>query len=346
MQHIGIDVHKNASQLCFVDENGEITEKRIKTERDRFQDALAKAPRSKVLIEASTESEWVARCIEQLGHEVIVADPNFAPMYATLNKKVKTDKRDALALCDACRLGAYRPAHRSTDQSRQTRATIATREALVRTRSRYVSLIRALYRRDGYRVPSGGVVYFEKQVDKVLAHRQLREQIKPLMTVLGQLNAQIEALDEQLAQQAREDQVAQRLCTVPGIGPVTSLYFISIIDQVERFSSAHELESYLGLVPREFSSGEHRFRGRITKTGDRRLRNLLVEAAWRIVCHPRPETEHLLRWNERIATGHGKNVAVVALARRLAGILYAIWRDGSCYQPPIDKKKAKEVLSV
>ena len=107
MQHIGIDVHKIASQLCFIDDSGEIVEKRIRTERKRFQEILEKAPRSKILIESSTESEWVARAIEELGHEVIVADPNFAPMYATLNKKVKTDKRDSLALCDACRLGAY-----------------------------------------------------------------------------------------------------------------------------------------------------------------------------------------------------------------------------------------------
>jgi hypothetical protein len=78
MQHIGIDVHKNASQLCFVDKNGEITEKRIKTERDRFQDALAKAPRSKVLIEASTESEWVARCIEQQVGIVLSISGRFA----------------------------------------------------------------------------------------------------------------------------------------------------------------------------------------------------------------------------------------------------------------------------
>jgi transposase len=155
-------------------------------------------------------------------------------------------------------------------------------------------------------VPSGGVFCFEKQVDKVLAHRQLREQIKPLMTLPGQLNAQIEALDEQLAQQALQDQVAQRLCTVPGVGPVATVYFISIIDQVERFSCAHELEFYLGLASREFNSGENRFRGRITKTGDRRLRNLLVEAAWCIVCRPRPETKHLLLWTGRIATRHEK----------------------------------------
>ena len=346
MQYIGIDVHKVSSQLCFCDENGEIIEKRINTDRKRFRDVLEKAPRSKVLIEASTESEWVASCIEELGHEVIVADPNYAPMYATLNRRIKTDRRDAQALCDACRLGAYRPAHRSSERSRKLRAVIGAREALVRTRSRYVSVIRALSRRDGYRVRSGANVSFEKRVREAEIDPRLQGQIEPLLVVMRKLNEQIKAIDEQLEQEATGDRVAQRLCSVPGIGPVTALHFISIIDQVERFDSAHRLAAYLGLVPRELSSGEKRFRGRITKAGDRRLRFLLVEAAWRIVCRPRPETEHLRQWTDGIAVRHGKNVAVVALARRLSGILYAIWRDGTCFQPPAQRQVVKEVLSA
>lgn len=339
MQHIGIDVHKIASQLCFIDENGEVVERRIHTERKRFQEILEKVPRSKILIEASTESEWVARCIEELGHEVIVADPNFAPMYATLNKKVKTDKRDALALCNACRLGAYRPAHRRSERSRQIRAKIAIREALVSTRSRYISLIRALSRRDGYRIRSGAVTSFEKRVQETQLHQQLQQQIEPLLVVMRQLNEQIDAMDKKLEQQAREDHVAQRLRTVPGVGPVTALLFISVVDDVRRFPSAHRLEGYLGLTSRERSSGEKRFRGRITKAGDCKLRCLLVEAAWRIISRPRPETEYLRQWTNRIAIRGGKNVAAVALARRLSGILYAIWRDETVFRSSSDKSK-------
>lgn len=346
MQHIGIDVHKVSSQLCFVDENGEIREKRIRTERKRFRDVLGTSPRSKVLIEASTESEWVARYIEELGHEVIVADPNYAPMYATLNRRVKTDKRDALALCDACRLGVYRPAHRSSERSRHLRALVSTRDALVKTRSRYVSLVRALLRSAGYRIASGGIISFEKRVQEAQIQRQAQEQIEPLLVVMRELNQQIKAVDEQLEQHAHDDPVAQRLCTVPGVGPVTALLFISVVDRVERFESAHRLAAYLGLVPREMSSGEKRFRGRITKAGNRQLRWLLVEAAWRILWQPRPETDHLRQWTDRIAARHGKNVAVVALARRLSAILYAIWRDETVFQPPRPKPAGKEVSAA
>ena len=122
MEHIGIDVHKVESQICILTEGGEIVESRIRTQRERLAAVLGGRPRAKVLIEASTESEWVARCLEQLGHEVIVADPNFAAMYATRSRKVKTDRRDARTLAEACRLGAYRPAHRTSDRQRHVRA--------------------------------------------------------------------------------------------------------------------------------------------------------------------------------------------------------------------------------
>ena len=112
MEHIGIDVHRSESQICILTEDGEMLEPRVQTRRDRCQRVLGNRPRARILIEASTENEWVARCLEELGHEVIVADPNFAPMYATRSRRIKTDWRDAQALMDACRLGAYCPTHR------------------------------------------------------------------------------------------------------------------------------------------------------------------------------------------------------------------------------------------
>ena len=98
MDHIGIDVHKRESQICILAEGGELIEQRIRTEPERFAAVLGKRPRARILIEASTDSEWVARCLEGLGHQVVVADPNFAPMYATRTRKVKTDRRDARTL--------------------------------------------------------------------------------------------------------------------------------------------------------------------------------------------------------------------------------------------------------
>jgi transposase len=96
MDFVGIDLHKTSSQVCILSEGGELTERRIKTTRASFDEMFAGSrPRARILVEASTKSEWVACHLEALGHEVIVADPNFAPMYATRDKKIKTDKRDA-----------------------------------------------------------------------------------------------------------------------------------------------------------------------------------------------------------------------------------------------------------
>jgi len=113
MEYVGIDLHKNESQICLLTETGEAMERRIRTEPQRFADVWGGRPPARILIEPSTGSEWVAWCLEALGHPVVVADPNFAPMHATRTRKVKTDRRDARALLDACQLGAYRPADRS-----------------------------------------------------------------------------------------------------------------------------------------------------------------------------------------------------------------------------------------
>src|SRR5262245_56995957 len=177
MEHIGIDVHKRESQICILAEGGELIEQRIHTEREHWAAVLGPRPRARILLEASTDSEWVARCLENLGHEVVVADPNFAPMYATRTRKIKTDRRDARALMDANVLGAYRPAHRLSDAQRHVRGRLGVREALVRTRTRYISLIRALLRQHGYRVPSGSAQGFIDRVDAMALPGQLRSVI-------------------------------------------------------------------------------------------------------------------------------------------------------------------------
>ncbi len=191
MDHIGIDVHKRDSQIYILAEGGEVIEQRIRTEAERFAAVLGTRPRARILIEASTDSEWVARCLEALGHEVIVADPNFAPMYATRTRKAKTDRRDARALAEACLLGAYRPAHRLSDSQRHVRGRLGVRDALVQTRTRYISVIRALLRQQGYRVPSGSAGSFVDRVQALPLPGRLLSVVAPLLAVMRPLNRQL-----------------------------------------------------------------------------------------------------------------------------------------------------------
>ncbi len=333
MEHIGIDVHKKESQICLLADGGELIEQRIRTEPERFAAVLGERPRARVLIEASTDSEWVARCLEELGHEVIVADPNFAPMYATRTRKVKTDRRDARALADACLLGAYRPAHRLSDPQRHVRGRLTVRDALVRTRTRYISLIRALLRQHGYRVPSGSAEGFSGRVLALVLPGRLLSQIAPLLAVMRHVNHQLVYSEHVIEHVVAHDERVQRLRTVPSVGPVTAAAFVATIDDVQRFHHAHQVEAYLGLVPRELSSGETQRRGHITKAGNARMRWLLIQAAVAILRRRPPQAEALRTWALHIAARRGKHIAVVALARRLAGILYALFRDGSVFDP-------------
>jgi transposase len=333
MNYIGIDVHKNSCQVCVLTEDGELIERRIKTTRDSFDALLGGQAPAKILVESSTESEWVARHLEAIGHEVIVADPNFAPMYATRDKRIKTDRRDARALCEACRLGAYRPAHRTSDAQRGIRAHLAVRDTLVRTRAKYISLIGALARQEGCRIGRGTSANFAARVAQARLPLHVLTQIEPLLIMLEALNEQIRKADERLAEVVRGDEVVRRLCSVPGVGPVTATTFAATLDGASRFRGAKHVRSYLGLVPREYSSGEKQHRGRISKAGNRRARALLVEAAWSLLRWKTERTRALHEWWARIAQRRGKAVAVVALARKLAGILFAVWRDGTEFDP-------------
>jgi len=330
---MGIDVHKRESQIYILAEDGEIIERRIRTEDERFAAVLGDRPRARILIEASTDSEWVARCLEALGHEVIVADPNFAPMYATRTGKVKTDRRDARALAEACLLGAYRPAHRLSDRQRHVRGRLGVRDALVHTRTRYISVIQALLRQHGYRVPSGSAGSFIDRVRSLPLPGRLRLVVAPLLAVMGHLNQQLAYSDATIEHLAVQDPRVTRLRSVPSIGPVTAAAFLAAIDNVGRFHHAHQLQAYLGLVPREYSSGDTQRRGPITKAGHSRVRWLLIQAALSILRRRPPAAEALWTWALRVAARRGKPVAVVALARRLAGILYALLRDETVYAP-------------
>jgi len=334
MDTIGLDLHKRESQLCILTEEGEVVERRIVTSRERFTAVLGGRARARILVESSTESEWVARHLESLGHEVIVADPSFAPMYATRRRGVKTDRRDARTLAEACRLGAYRPAHRASDAQRHVRAELAVREALVRTRIRYVALAKAFVRRDGLRLASGEVAHTEAKLAALDLSADLAAELAPLRALWAPLGEQIAAADARMAAIAVTDPVVVQLRTAPGIGPVTAVAFVATLDDVGRFRSAHQVEAYLGLTPREYSSGERQHRGRISKTGNARMRYLLVEAAWRVLRSKDPAAAPLRAWAEQLGQRRGRSIAAVALARRLAGILYAMWRDGTDYRAP------------
>ncbi len=334
MHHVGIDLHKLESQICVIDETGEVlAEVRVPTRRDSLATALTPWVGGQVLVEACNESEWVARHLEQCGHTVVVADPNYTPMYGHRHRGYKTDRRDARALASASVQGLFRRAHRASEPRRVVRAELVTRDALVRTRTRYISVIRSRLRAEGWRVRSGDAATFVTRVAELALEPELAAQLQPLLRVMEIVNQEIATADRALERKAKAEPIVHRLQSVPQVGPITALAFVAALDDVHRFRNAHQVESYLGLVPREHSSGEHQMRGHITKTGDKRVRWLLVECGWGIVRSQKASVEALREWADKIRMRRGRRVAAVALARRLAGILYAMWRDEVPYDP-------------
>jgi transposase len=152
------------------------------------------------------------------------------------------------------------------------------------------------------------------------------------LAVVEALTVQINEADRDVEALATSEETCSRLMTVPGVGPLTAVRFVAALDEVGRFENAHQVESYLGLVPGESSSSERQQRLSITKAGPTALRWVLVQAAWALRTRCRKaEAIPLQLWAQRVELRRGKRTATIALARKLAGILYAIWRDGTVY---------------
>jgi transposase len=338
MKHGAIDVHKKSSRVCLEAAGGGYEEFDVATERQALTVAFAGLARCKLLIESSTESEWVARLLEELGHEVIVGDPNYQLMYASRSKRIKTDARDGRALCDACRLGNFRAAHRTSEPWRSVRRELSVRDALVRSRTRMINVVRSVLRQEGVRVGSGSAEEFADRLKKVTLAAELCSCVNPLARSIKLLSGRIERCDRRMKELAAGQPRVRRLMTAPGVGVVTAMAFAAVVEPPERFASGQSVGCYLGLVPSEDSSSERRHLGRITKSGDKRVRWLLVQSGWRILRDGDEAARPLRRWGEKIASRRGRQKAAVALARKISVQLWAMDRDQKEYQAPAIKR--------
>ena len=334
MEYGAIDLHLRRSQFRIVREDGTIVkEGKFDTTRADLTRIFGDRERLRILLESSTDSEWVAQLLETLGHEVIVADPNYAPMYGTRVRKVKTDGRDTAALTEACRLGIYRRAHRVSALQRARRQQLRIRRHLVQMRSRSISLVRALLRQDGWRLSRGTAETVPTRLEQLALPEALRTILTPLTTWLEELNTLLAKADADVAASAATDAMAQRLMTAPGVGAVVALSFIASLDDPARFDGdPARASAFLGVVPVEDSSGERRHKGSITKAGPRELRALLVQASWVIWRSRKAASAALRDWAHALAARRGRRIAIVALARRLSRILFAMWRDGTDFR--------------
>jgi len=257
MEYGAIDLHKKESQIRIVMASGEIVDQRIATTRERLTHVFWGRPPMRILIEASTESEWVALHLEQLGHEVIMADPNYGPMYGHRSRRIKTDRRDVAALTEACYHGTYRLAHRKSARQHEVQCRLNVRQELTQARTRAISLARAITRAAGLRIRSGRTETFLDRLAALELPAAMKTTLSPLRSIIEVLDDELVNADEWFETMAGADPVVTRLTTLPGIGPITATAFVAALDSVSRFERAGQVTSYLGLVPQEHSSGEN-----------------------------------------------------------------------------------------
>lgn len=332
--YLGMDVHKVHTQICVLDDEAKVlTQLRICTRRDALTKHLSAYAGAQALIEASTESEWVAKHLESLGVQVVLADPNYLAMYASRGAHKKTDKRDAHALALALKQGIYRAVVRRSERERHMLDLLGLRDLLVRQRTAAINEVRAFCRRHGLRLPSCSSSTVHKHLALLLLDQPtLWEACQPLHALMVSLQTQIGVYDQKLAALAQNEPPVQRLMTVPSVGVVTAICAVAVLGDPNRFPDAHKVASYLGLVPRENSSGGRVQKGRLTKTGNSTLRRLLVQCAHGIMQRRTADSAHLWQWAEALTQRRKKSTAAVALARRLGGILWAMLRDEKTYR--------------
>lgn len=325
---IGCDFHPSWQQVCWVDtETGETEECKLvhgPGEAEKFYRRFA-AP-ALIGMESTGNCQWFVEMAIGLGHEVWVGDA--AKIRASEVRQQKHDRRDAALLLQLLVEGRFPRIWTPSSEQKDLRQLLIHRHKLVRLRAnvknelQHLALNRGVQKKRHLWSAAGQKVLREIPLPLWAGRRR-----EDLLKLLEMLDEQIAPLDQAVQQAAEQNPNARLLLTQPGVGPITSLAFVLTMGDVQRFPRGKQVASYLGLIPREYSSGGHQRLGSISKQGNRFLRMLLVEAAQVAVrCDPQFRNEYLHRCHSK-----PKGVAKVAAARKLAIRLYWMLRTQRPY---------------
>jgi transposase len=333
MRSVALDLGARAISFCEVKDNHVMDRATVRS-LSALSDRLGpNTPPARVAFEACREAWRVHDWLKQAGHEPLMLDTTRCRRLGIGEHGRKTDRLDAEVMARAVEAGRLPLAHVLSEPRRELRYQQTLRRSLVQARAHQVAAIRETARARGHLLPSCATDNFLTKLRQAKLDEATRALVQPLDALLETLDAQIAVLDTKLVQLCQHEPVITQLMTAPGVGPVVAAAFVSVIDEAGRFRNAHQVQSYLGLVPLEDTTGgaDKRRLGKITKQGNGYVRALLVQAAWTLL--RLRNDEPLKQWAESVAKRRGKSIAVVALARRLAGVLWAMWRSGTVYDP-------------
>lgn len=342
MKILALDLSKFKSVGCVYEaESGKHSYRRVSTRPAELHDLLVEIEPDRVVIEVSSISGWISDLVRTLGIELQVVNTN-GEAWRWRNVKQKHDQRDALKLARLSAMNQVELVHVPAPKIRQWRAVINYRQHLVGRRTQIKNHVRELLVREGVLLPRGRKCWSQQGCAELAAAARGWEEVEIDELWRGELRSelqQLQELSEQIAQlEAKLEVLAQAdervglLQTIPGVGPRLAEAMVALIDDPHRFKRAREVGAYLGLVPRQYQSGEMNRLCRITKRGSKLLRSLLVEVSWVSVRHNR----WLRSIYERVHRGSKtrRKIAIVAVARHLAIYCWAMLRDGTPWRQP------------
>lgn len=335
---VGLDLSDKTSRFCTLDADGEIlSEGSIRNTEVGVRGHFGHLKPCLVAIETGTHSWWIGRLIAELGHEVVVA--NTRKVRAISHNDKKSDKADAQMLARLARSDRELlcPVRMRRERAQTDLAMLKARDALVGARTKLVNTVRGLLKSFGEALPACSTEAFAKKVRPCVPEEH-KEALLGLLDAIEAITQSIRDYDQKLEALVKEQYPqAALLQDIAGVGPLTSLGFVLVVDEPFRFARNRDVGAYLGLTPRRDQSGQRDPQLRITKAGDGLLRRLLVNAAQYIMAHKTADSQ-LRQWAWKLAGGEEgkdkrrKKRAVVALARKLAVLMLSLWKTGSCYE--------------
>ena len=336
---VGVDLAKTVFEIAVSDQPGRVS-RRLRLRRDGFLIFFAQLPPATVIMEACGSAHFWAREIQKLGHEVVLLPPQHVRPYVLRDK---TDRTDTKGLLEAYRNDDIRPVPVKSPTQQLLGSLHRLRSAWLAERTARINALRGLLREQGIVIPLGArhaVPLAWAAIED--ADSEIPDALRPFLAEvcveIRELERRIQSCETQLEALAQQLPAVKRLLSVPGVGLLIATALVAFVGDPRRFRSARHFASYLGLTPRERSSGSTRRLGRISKRGDVYLRMLLIHGARSVLraaatqSHP----DRLRAWALRLQGSLGYNKAAVALANKLARIVFCVWRadDGNFKSMP------------
>lgn len=333
---LGIDIAKSVFHLYGTDEHGKMTLKK-KLRRQQFAEYVHNLTPCVIAMEACGGAHYWARKFQQFGHTVKLIAPQYVKPYVKTNKN---DYNDAEAINEAATRPNMRFVAIKQVWQQDVQALHRSRSRLMKTRTALVNHARGLLMEYGI-VLAKQIGQLRQGLPTILEDAEngltpgARELFAELYEELQLLDEQIKRKDKQILETHKQNELSQRLAKVEGVGPIIATAFISSVD-ASMFKRGRECSAYVGLVPRQYSTGGRSVLGRISKRGDRYLRTNLIHGARAVIAQAEHKTDTRSLWLQQLKARVGMNKACVALANKNARILWALMASGESYRASID----------